>query len=249
MLMAAETLGIFAGYAADVGMVASDVLDGLRAKKPPRNFFESLIRDDWRDWIGSVRKEMKGWDDNGAYEVIDFEEASREHPVLELVELLSIKRDGRYKMRLIALGNALRQGLDYKDTFAPTVSGDGLWWLLSLACAANKKIRGGDISTAYLTGEQRSDLAAFIPSFGELWRMDWTELERLRMELLELEAKEGTSAVKELGQRRGKPEKLWKIKRPIYGIPDAGNAFAEKNQTDHRDKLKFEQSTIDPCIY
>ena len=61
--------------------------------------------------------------------------------------------------------------------------------------------------------------------------------------------KEGTGAVKRLGQRRGKPEKLWKTKRPIYGIPDAGNAFAEKNQTDHRDKLKFEQSTIDPCIY
>jgi hypothetical protein len=58
--------------------------------------------------------------------------------------------------------------------------------------------------------------------------MDWTELERLRTELIELEVKEGTSAVKSPGQRRGKPEKLWKTKRPIYGIPDPGNAFAGK---------------------
>jgi hypothetical protein len=105
---------------------------------------------------------MKGWDDNGAYEVIDFEGASREHPVLELAELFSIERDGRYKLRLIALGNALRQGPDYRGTFAPTVSGGGLRWFLSLACAANKKIRGGDISTMHT---QVSSAPALLLSF------------------------------------------------------------------------------------
>jgi hypothetical protein len=51
---------------------------------------------------------MKGWEENDAFEEIDFDDArSLDHPILELAELFSVKRDGRYKLRLIALGNIL----------------------------------------------------------------------------------------------------------------------------------------------
>jgi hypothetical protein len=46
---------------------------------------------------------MKGWEENDAFEEIDFDDASLDHPILELAELFSVKRDGRYKLRLIAL--------------------------------------------------------------------------------------------------------------------------------------------------
>jgi hypothetical protein len=59
--------------------------------------------------------------------------------------------------------------MNYKETFAPTVTADGLRWFLSMAYACNKQIYGGDldVATAYLAGEQRTDLSAYIPSF--LW--------------------------------------------------------------------------------
>jgi hypothetical protein len=32
----------------------------------PKDFFEAMMRDDWRDWIASVKKEQDGWNDNDA---------------------------------------------------------------------------------------------------------------------------------------------------------------------------------------
>ena len=192
---------------------------------------------------------MKGWEENDAFEEIDFDDASLDHPILELAELFSVKRDGRYKLRLIALGNILRKGMDYKETFAPTVTADGLRWFLSMACSCNKQIYGGDVATAYLTGKQRTDLSAFIPSFGEMHALPMRELKQLRGELQTMEKQEGIRAIRRLSKRKGRPKKLWRLKRPIYGIPDAGNAFAIKFQEDHTNLLKMRQSVVDPCIY
>ena len=32
----------------------------------PKDFFEAMMRDDWRDWIESIKKEQDGWNDNDA---------------------------------------------------------------------------------------------------------------------------------------------------------------------------------------
>jgi hypothetical protein len=113
---------------------------------------------------------------------------------VESPELFSVKRDGRYKLRLIALGNILRK--DYKETFAPTVTADGLRWFLSMACSCNKQIYGGDVATAYLlTGKQRTDLSVFIPSFGEMHALPMRELKQLRGELQTMEKREGIRAI------------------------------------------------------
>ena len=197
----------------------------------------------------SIRREMKGWEENDAYEEIDFDDSSPDHPILDLAELFSIKRDGRYKLRLIALGNILRKGMDYKDTFAPTVTADGLRWFLSMACSSNKQIYGGDVATAYLTGKQRTDLSAFIPSFGKLHSLPMEDLVALRRDLQQMAQHEGVKSIRRLSKRKGRPKKLWRLKRPIYGIPDAGNAFAIKFQADHTNVLKMQQSVVDPCIY
>jgi hypothetical protein len=53
------------------------------------------------------------------------------------------------------MGNLLKAGKDYGDTFSSTVSGDGLRWFCSLAAACNKRIRGWDATTGYLQTKQR----------------------------------------------------------------------------------------------
>ena len=252
MLMAAECMGVYASMAVKgdgVLCISEEAMDVAKDVAPPRNFFECLLRDDWKHWLESIRREMKGWDENDAYESIDFDDSADDHPILDLAELFSIKRGGRYKLRLIALGNILRKGMDYKETFAPTVTADGLRWFLSMACACNKQIYGGDVATAYLTGEQRTDLSAYIPSFGQLYALPMSEILKLRNELKVMARNEGVKAIRRLSKRKGRPAKLWRLKRPIYGIPDAGNAFALKFQQDHTNLLKMQQSVVDPCIY
>ena len=36
-------------------------------KKYPKSFWECIILDDWREWVKAIRKEIKGWIENGAY--------------------------------------------------------------------------------------------------------------------------------------------------------------------------------------
>ena len=47
----------------------------------------------------------------------------------------------------------------------------------------HKQIYGGDVATAYLTGEQRTDLSAYIPPFGQLYALPMSEILKLRNEL------------------------------------------------------------------
>ncbi len=62
--------------------------------------------------------------------------------VIPLGELFTIKRSGNYKFRQIALGDLLRQGKDYGETFASTVSGDGLQWFCALAVKCGMPVKG-----------------------------------------------------------------------------------------------------------
>jgi hypothetical protein len=104
MLMAAECMGACAlmGVKGD-GVLSEDAMDVAKDVAPPRNFFECLLCDDWKHWLESIRREMKGWDENDYYESIDFDDSAGDHPILELAEKFSIKRDGRYKLRLVVL--------------------------------------------------------------------------------------------------------------------------------------------------
>ena len=109
-------------------------------------------------WVEAVRKEMRGWDENEAYKEVSMSTVPPDAALIPLVELYSIKRCGRYKYWQIAYGNLLRKGIDYKFTFSTTTGADAFRWFLSVACACGKMIRGLDISTVYLTADQRIPL-------------------------------------------------------------------------------------------
>jgi hypothetical protein len=92
----------------------------------PKDFIEALIRSDWRLWFEPVKSENESWDVFEATVEIPYEKVVKGASVIPLGELFTIKRSGKYKFRQIALGNLLKEGKDDGETFASTVSGDGL---------------------------------------------------------------------------------------------------------------------------
>ena len=44
------------------------------------------------------------------------------------------------------------------------------------------------------------------------------------------------------------PNTILKLVRPLYGVPEAGNHWFQTYHRYHREKLKMEQSTYDPCL-
>jgi hypothetical protein len=220
----------------------------------PRDFYEALIRPDWRRWIEAVKDENESWNVFEACEEVTYSSIEQGASVIPLGELFTIKRNGKYKFRQIALGNLLKEGKDYAETFASTISGDGIRWFYSIASSCGRKIYGWDAKTGYLQTEQRVPIYAYLPSHYGYSNLTFEELALLRAELVQLLQKEGIAGVKSFSgkmkkERRIRPETVLKLKRSIYGVPDAGQSFAMFMQSLHIKKCGMVQSELDPCIY
>ncbi len=111
--------------------------------------------------------------------------------VIPLGELFTIKRSGKYKFRQIALGNLLKEGKDYAETFASTISGDGIRWFCAVAASCGRKIYGWDAKTGYLqTVTKNTNIC--LPSIAS-WLLGplVRKLAHLRMQLIITLKKEG----------------------------------------------------------
>ena len=91
------------------------------------------MRPDWRLWEDAVKSVIESWNTFEACEEVPYNSIVEGESVIPLGELFTIKRTGKYKFRQIALGNMLKEGKNYGETFASTVSSDGLRWFCSVA--------------------------------------------------------------------------------------------------------------------
>jgi hypothetical protein len=219
----------------------------------PKDFFEAMIRDDWRDWIASIKKEQDGWNDNDATTEVLRKEMEQGTSVIPLGELFSKKRSGSYKFRQCAMGNLLKAGKDHGDTFSATASAGGLRWFISLACARGKLIKGWDATTDYLQMKQRVLVYACLPSHYKWPSMECEELAVFRNELLSMEKKKEGS-IKEFSRKmkresRQQPKTALKINSAVHGVGDAGQAFWTFVHSIHLKKLGMAQCQTDPTIF
>ena len=197
----------------------------------PKNFFEALCKSDWRDWVAAVKKELNSWISNEAYDLIDFTEKSHGASCVPLGELFTRKRDnGAHKFRQYLMGNLMKEGKDFRDTFSTTVTWDGIRWCSSMACGCNKLVYGWDAVTGYLQAPERFDVYAFLPSHELYSHLEYEELAVLRQELLDLVAKEGPEGLKRFASKhkrdsRINPKQCLRLKKSVYGNPGAGHSF------------------------
>jgi hypothetical protein len=185
---------------------------------------------------------------------VKYEMMERGASIIPLGELFSVKRNGKYKFRQYALGNMLKEGKDYGETFSSTVSGDGVRWFCSLACACKKEIRGWDATTGYLQTQQRVTVYAYLPSHHGYSDMTFEELAPFRKQLKDMERDEGIKSVKDFArkmkkERRERPETVLRLNKSVYGIPDAGQSFSMFMQGLHLKHCKMIQSEMDPCVF
>ena len=75
----------------------------------PRDFYEALVRPDWREWVQAVKDENESWTTFDACQEVDYHSIERGASVIPLGELFTIKRSGKFKFRQIALGNLLKE--------------------------------------------------------------------------------------------------------------------------------------------
>ena len=220
----------------------------------PRNFFEALVRKDWRKWVEAVKKEIAGWDDNNAVSVVNISEVPHSAKIVPLGELFSIKRSGTYKFRQYLMGNLLRPGLDFEDSYSTTISSTGTTIFFALATSSGKIIYGWDAICGYLQTKEQFDIFAYLPSHEGYSSLEYEEIAEFRKSLLKILEESGMVGIKKFAaahkkQYRSHPDKVYKCNASIYGDPSAGSEFEKLMNSVHTQTAGMKQTQPEPSMY
>ncbi len=156
------------------------IIDGKRVRKPvsrfdpsgylkkvalkisklsaPKAFRNIGLRPDKAEWYDAYTTEVQSLVEVAGFEVVKRKEVPKDCEVLPLLELFSIKDDGRKKVRLVVRGDLQRNVPE--NLFSPTANGTTIRTFLAVAASRGWKVRALDIKTAYLYG--RTDEKIFV---------------------------------------------------------------------------------------
>jgi hypothetical protein len=150
-----------------IGEYVSDLPFALRAEAPvhgfgpdPNSVREALSRPDADKWQAAIDSEMDSLLSHGSWTVVALPPGK--HAIGSRF-VLTRKRDGRYKARLVAQGFSQRPGIDYGDTYAPVSRYATFRALIGVATGKKMHMRQLDIKTAFLYGEIIEEVYMKLP--------------------------------------------------------------------------------------
>lgn len=201
-----------------------------------------------------MKKEVDSWQANQTYDLIPIAEKKAGASIVPLGELYTRKRDQSYKFRQYLMGNLLKSGKDFHDTFSATVTWDGIRWCCSLACACGKQVYGWDAVTGYLQAPEQKDVYAYLPSHQMYSELSYEKIAEFRTTLLKLVQKEGEAGLKKFAARhkresRSNPTHCLRLNKCVYGNPSAGHEFEMLIRSAHLKGAGMTQTQVEPSIY
>ena len=121
----------------------------------PTTYKEALESPDCVYWIRAMVEELNTLRKLRTWNIVELPEYRR---AIGCKWVFKIKRDAlgniiRYKARLVALGYRQKEGLDYKETFAPVARMTSQRLLVSVAAHEDLALYQIDIDNAYLNGD------------------------------------------------------------------------------------------------
>jgi len=126
----------------------------------PYTFKEVVSSPDAAEWQEAMESEMHSHAKNGTWELMDLPEGRKPIKCKWLYKV-KYNQDGsieKFKARLVAKGYSQVPGVDFKETFSPTVRFESVRFLLALAAAPGLELHQVDIKTAFLNGDVEEEL-------------------------------------------------------------------------------------------
>lgn len=131
----------------------------------PETYKEALKSSKRKEWRKAIQEEINALSMNKTWEETPLPEG-KEAISSRWVFNIKQKPDGeisRFKARLCARGFAQKQGIDYTDTFSPTVTYDSIRILLAMAVQREYEVMQFDVKTAFLNGEFKENVYMLPP--------------------------------------------------------------------------------------
>lgn len=133
----------------------------------PATYEDALQTEQAEKWIEAYQSEMKSLVENSTFSApLDNIPDSKIAVTAKIV--LDLKRGEnneiiRYKARLVARGFTQKYGVNYEETFAPTIRLDAIRIILAIAAKENWEIYQMDVVTAFLAGDLEDEVYMKMP--------------------------------------------------------------------------------------
>ncbi|SOV06479.1 uncharacterized protein UDID_17481 [Ustilago sp. UG-2017a] len=140
------------------GLVTTGLKKKERNLKP--TIREALAGEDKRFWEEAMHKELKGLEAMNTWETTNL---PRDTNTVDTRWVLKIKTDAnliptKYKARLVALGFTQREGIDYKEIFAPVAPIQSIRGVLAIAAVRGWEVDSINVKQAYLNSSLHHDV-------------------------------------------------------------------------------------------
>ena len=161
-----ESRGVPSRYMADMIMLATME----SSADDPKTFKQAMKSPESEKWVEACAAEVASLVENKVFEVVD----RPAHPVITSKWVFKRKRGlsgevEKYKARLVARGFMQAEGIDYTETYSPTVRFESIRLMLAAAASEGMHMEQLDVTTAFLYANLEEEVYLEIPEgmFGE----------------------------------------------------------------------------------
>ena len=130
-------------------MVAASEVGGGGA---PSSYEEAVSGPEGAGWKKAFAAEVKSLNDNKVYTVVDRPSGQKVVSARWVLrrKLLPDEKLDKLKARIVAKGFTQREGIDYEETFPPTVRFESVRLMVAAAAADNMHTHQMDVTTGFL---------------------------------------------------------------------------------------------------
>lgn len=134
-------------------------------EEEPTTYEQILNRQDKENWLQAMKNEIESLYENNVFHLVP------ENPDIKAVTskwVFKLKRkpDGsvdKYKARLVARGFTQEQGINFQETFAPTLRIETIRYLLNYALDFDLEVHHMDVNCAFLNGDLKEEIYLKLP--------------------------------------------------------------------------------------
>ena len=177
-------------------------------------------------WKQADEKEFASFRSKQVFELVRRPEGAKlRHPKIIHTKKIDDEGNVKYKTRCVIAAWNLTKGVDYNETFSPTVKQDSLKAILVTALQLDLDIHHIDWETAYLNSDIAEDIYLSIPTGYDI-----------------------SGEARKKGFRPDDPDLCLKLRKSLYGTPQAGRNW---NKDVHELLIAegFRSFPKDPCVY
>jgi len=189
----------------------------------PKSYDEAMTLPDKDKWIEATNKELQSIIDNHTWEPSDLPKGKK---ALTTRWVYTVKHDDnneiiRWKARLVVKGFMQRHGIDFTETFAPTVGIKTLKLMFAMAAQLDLEIMQIDFDTAFLYASLDEEIYIKPPQGYK----DTTP-----------------------GRRSDLPSSVLRLLKSLYGLKQAPREWYQIVRTT-LESLGYSNSDLDECLF